>query len=360
MHKTTHPLAALALTVALSLMGLAASSRALPAQDSDITRVELGHFDQFLDNHPDIAQDLTKDPSLINNMNYVESHPALQAFLEDHPQIRQSFQANPRAFMRGVARVDAVEEARADLPGRGQIITLDNFLDNHPALAKQLEANPSLVNNQDFMKANPDLAAFLNNHPELAEDLRAHPNVVLNAVARFDVLESERSEINVAQVATLDKFLDDHQVLAGQLEANPSLIDNQDFMKSNPDLVAFLKNHPELAEELRAHPSAVLNAVARFDMVESERTGGRAAQVATFAEFLDDHPTIAAEVEAHPSLAASVDFIDAHPELKTFLENHPGIRDDLQDNSRVFMNQVRHFDRHETSKIEQHEAWNHK
>src|ERR1700752_2014138 len=60
-----------------------------PVQDNDITRQELARFDQFLDDHREIAEQLRKDPSLVDNQDHERNHPELQRYLEDHPVIRE-------------------------------------------------------------------------------------------------------------------------------------------------------------------------------------------------------------------------------------------------------------------------------
>src|SRR5580704_1894041 len=55
-----------------------------PAHDSDITRQELARFDQFLDSHREIAEQVRQNPSLVNNDQFVKGHPALQTFMQEH------------------------------------------------------------------------------------------------------------------------------------------------------------------------------------------------------------------------------------------------------------------------------------
>jgi hypothetical protein len=65
-------------------------------------------FDEyFLDYNPGIAQQLAKDPSLVNNRDYLRDHPALQQYLRLHPSVREEIQANPTAFMAAEQRYDA-------------------------------------------------------------------------------------------------------------------------------------------------------------------------------------------------------------------------------------------------------------
>jgi hypothetical protein len=58
-------------------------------------------FQQFADEHPQIAGALGNQPTLIYNRNYLEKHPDLARFLEEHPDIRADFSANPRNYAVG-------------------------------------------------------------------------------------------------------------------------------------------------------------------------------------------------------------------------------------------------------------------
>ena len=66
----------------------AADTATAPGSD-DVTPRELANFDTFLDSHPEISEQLRKDPSLVDNRQFVESHAALQQFLADHPGARE-------------------------------------------------------------------------------------------------------------------------------------------------------------------------------------------------------------------------------------------------------------------------------
>ena len=53
----------------------------------------------FFDSHPDVKQRLAKDPSLIENQQFVDSHPGLHEYLHDHPNVRHEFKSHPYRFM---------------------------------------------------------------------------------------------------------------------------------------------------------------------------------------------------------------------------------------------------------------------
>ena len=82
------------------------------AHDSDITRQELALFDQFLDSHREIAEQVQQNPSLVNNDQFVKNHPALQTFMQQHPSVREELKENPKAFMHEEARYDRREDQR--------------------------------------------------------------------------------------------------------------------------------------------------------------------------------------------------------------------------------------------------------
>jgi hypothetical protein len=82
------------------------------AQSNDINRAELRNFDQFLDSHPQIRAELSRDPSLVNNREYVEKHQELRAFLDSHPGVREELRQNPGVFMRREAGYERAEDRR--------------------------------------------------------------------------------------------------------------------------------------------------------------------------------------------------------------------------------------------------------
>jgi len=89
----------LILAAALMALGLtpAASAAPLPQHDRNATHHELKTFEKFLDDHPAIAADLKRDPSLIANQDYLAQHPELQQFLQSHPGMLQEMAAKNKS-----------------------------------------------------------------------------------------------------------------------------------------------------------------------------------------------------------------------------------------------------------------------
>lgn len=98
------------------ILGVALACLLLPtlgsAQKNDIKRAELRNFDQFLDSHPQIRAELSRNPSLVNNREYVEKHQELRTFLEGHPGVREELRENPGVFMHREAGYERAEDRR--------------------------------------------------------------------------------------------------------------------------------------------------------------------------------------------------------------------------------------------------------
>jgi hypothetical protein len=79
-------------------------------RDRDIDKADVAAFDQFLDSHPEVAKDLRNNPSLVDDQQFVSSHPALKEFLENHPNIRKEIKEHPDAFMHKEKKYEQQEQ----------------------------------------------------------------------------------------------------------------------------------------------------------------------------------------------------------------------------------------------------------
>jgi len=68
-------------------------------RDRDVTGRELSSFNEFLGGHNNIASELSKNPSLANNQEYLENHPALRDYLKAHPRVHEELSENPQSFL---------------------------------------------------------------------------------------------------------------------------------------------------------------------------------------------------------------------------------------------------------------------
>ncbi|HEV2176199.1 MAG TPA: hypothetical protein VGW33_03215 [Terriglobia bacterium] len=79
----------------------------------------LTEWDAFLHSHPDVAQQLQKDPSLLDNAKYLSSHPELKEFFKDHPKFATAAAKNPQRAISVTQRFNKsvaprIREARQD------------------------------------------------------------------------------------------------------------------------------------------------------------------------------------------------------------------------------------------------------
>jgi hypothetical protein len=367
-HKSWFALAVLATSFGLAVPAGAQSTPAQntrPVQDDDTTRQELARFDQFLDSHREIAEQLRKDPSLVNNQEFVKNHPALQTYLQDHPAVREEIKENPNAFMRQEDRYDRREDDRTGDRNRAgdretnrqELANFNRFLDGHREISEQLRKDPSLVNNQEFVKNHPALQTYLQDHPAVREESKENPNSFMQAENRYDRHEDDRTgdrnragdrETNRQELANFNRFLDGHREISEQLRKDPSLVNNEEYVKSHPALQTYLQDHPAVREESKENPNSFMVAENRSDRREdamdrdhrnrgADRDMDRDTMHRHFGEFLGEHSDIAQRLSKDPSLVKNQEFLENHPELKEYLNTHPDVRQELMANPQGFV-----------------------
>jgi hypothetical protein len=459
-----------------------AANQNRPADDQDTTRQELARFDQFLDAHREIGEQLRRDPSLVNKDEFVKNHPALQTFLQEHPGVREELKENPNAFMHKEARYDRYEDSRF----RGELAGFDRFLDSHREVAEQVERNPSLLNDKTYLKNHPELQSYLKDHPEFQKQVRRDPYALMRAEEQDE--RRDGSRIREERVR-FDQFLDSHREISEELHKNPSLLNDKEYLKNHPELETYLKDHPGFQEQVRNDPYALMRAEDqdkrtadnrdrdndarrdddrnrqdadnrnrdndarrdddrnredadnhnrdsdarrdddrnRQDADDRNRDNDRNRQdadnrnrdndarrdadnhagdnrdrdarsdndrnrqadnrdrdndarrgdrdndarrdndrytrrdaddrgrdndahrdeLASFDRFLDSHREIAEQVRKNPSLANNQEFVENHPALKSYLQQHPGVRTEINQNPNTFMQQEARYDQNE-------------
>jgi len=165
-------------------------------------RGNMSAFDAFLDSHPKIANDLGGNPRLIDDQNFVNSHPELKEFLESHPNVREEVREHPDAIRRHERneqmsgdrdrdRDNDNDRARrgnaADNDVRGyELKNFDTWLDKNPEIARDLRSNPSLVNDPNYVNSHPKLKSFLDYHQSVREELKENPRAFMKAEGTYE------------------------------------------------------------------------------------------------------------------------------------------------------------------------------
>lgn len=302
----------------------------------DITRRDVADMDHFLDSHPEVAEQLRKDPSLIDNNRWVSAHPELQNYLQEHPQIADAFRSNPNQFMHDEDRTDRNDITRRD------VVDMDRFLDSHPEVANQLRRDPSLIDNRRWVSDHPELQDYLQKHPQIADEFRSNPNQFMRDEDRLD-----RNDISRRDVVDMDRFLDSHPEIAEQLRKDPSVVDNNKWVAAHPALQDYLQKHPQVADAIRSNPNQFMQDENRYEHQDADnrypgndrdRDNDRnRGELTNFGHFLGGHSSMAADLQRDPSLANSQEYRSSHPELNEYLKAHPDMNQQLAQNPQGVM-----------------------
>jgi hypothetical protein len=300
------------------------------APDNDVTRRDVAQFNQFLGSHPEIAQQLRKDPSLVDNRDFVTNHPALQDYLRDNPGVRDEIRQNPNAFMRQEQRLDNGNGDNGRDRETRDLAQFTRFMDSHREVAEQLRRNPSLGDDRQFVQNHPELQTFLQDNPGVRDQIRQDPNAFMQREEQFNRAQNVQDRDNRQDLAQFDRFLDSHREIAEQLRKDPSLADNREFVQNHPALQDYLRDNPGVRDEIKQDPNAFMHQEDRFD--NGQHWGDRDAanqHMASFGEFLGTHQNIRADVTRNPSVVKNQEYVQNHPELDGYLNAHPEVRDDM-------------------------------
>jgi GrpB-like predicted nucleotidyltransferase (UPF0157 family) len=165
------PLVTLLLLLLLLLAVLAPGARCARAAESGWDAAALA---RFFDDHPWVARDLQRDPTLANDTPYLEAHRSLREFLVGHPDVRRALRDDPHAALRRAHAVERAARARRELDP-AELARLDRFLHDHPEVRRDLHGNPALVNDRSYLADHPSFRDFLRDHPTLRQEFQDNP-----------------------------------------------------------------------------------------------------------------------------------------------------------------------------------------
>ena len=294
----------------------------------------MAQFHEFLDKHPEIAEQLRKDPSLADNQKFLQTHPALQTFLQDQPDIRAQLRQHPEAFIRQEDAFDRRDDGFGrDDATRRQLAELDQFLDSRREIADQLRKDSSLANKEEFLKAHPEFQAFLQDRPGIRDELKEHPDVFMRQEDAF----SRDEDTTHRELAEFNRFLDSHREIAEQLRKDPSLADDEQFLKTHAALDTFLHDQPGIREQLKQNPRAFMRQEDAFERDTRDHDAKYDERMASFKEFLGDHSKIHDELSKDPTLVKNHEYVQNRPELEAYLNAHADVREQLMNNPQDFL-----------------------
>ncbi len=160
---------------------------------------------------------------------------------------------------------------------RQELREFGEFLSNHPWIANKLWEKPRRANDKDFLDDNPELRYWLQDHPRPREEFRENARAFMDRERDFErhsLNEGDRRwdpDVTRGELASFDRFLDDHPKIARDLRQEPSLINSGEYLEHHEELREFLRNHPAVREELRGNPRAFMYQDRRYERVEDSR-----------------------------------------------------------------------------------------
>lgn len=153
-------------TVAPTATAAALAATPTPVLSTDAAvRQELLQLDAFLDANANLALEsaLRQNSTRIAEAATLPDSPSWNRFVNGRPALRSALSSEPRFLLhRSLARMTG----RLPLE-QNNLRLLGKFLDAHPAIERSLEANPALLVDQDFLILHPSLATFFGQHPDL-------------------------------------------------------------------------------------------------------------------------------------------------------------------------------------------------
>lgn len=140
------------------------------------------------------------------------------------------------------------------------------------------------------------------------------------------------------ELANFDQFLANHPILERELQSNPSLVNDSNYVQSEPDLQIFLSHHPNVKAELDRDPGYLerhksTSAANRTGISSSNGSPG-AQDTERMDQFLNTHHDVAQQLKENPALIDDSTFLAQHQDLQTFLNENPRVWEEVARNPR--------------------------
>jgi hypothetical protein len=242
-------------------------------QDNGINHGDLVVFDHFLDSHPEIAEQVRKHPSLLDNRRWVHEHQALETFLRDHSQLRGAISSNPDAFMQAEKRYDVREDARgagqnAYSPDRDRDANVSNR--GNGGVDRNREANTGdrdarvRDRDRDANSFNRDQNGAVNRDRDANASSR-NQNGDADRDRNANNAEDRRGDFDRYRgfdrdhVSSFHDFMGQHRDIARDISHNPDRVNDQRYVENHPELKAYLNSNPGVRQDLISNPQTFVN-----------------------------------------------------------------------------------------------------
>jgi len=136
-------------------------------------------LERYLESNSQTARQLSQDPDLIRDREFVRDHESLDEWLDNHANAAEALQANPHKYLGSTSARRSSDRRTTPSVSAQDLSSFESFLDNNPETARRLYENPELIKDRQFARDNRALNNWIDNHPEAAEAIQADPNKFL-------------------------------------------------------------------------------------------------------------------------------------------------------------------------------------
>ncbi len=136
-------------------------------------------LERYLESNSQTAQQLSQDPELIRDREFVRDHASLEDWLESHENAAEALRANPRKYLRSTRASQPAADHKSAYMSERELSSFESFLDNNPETARRLYENPELIKDRQFARNNTALKGWMEDNPQATAAIQANPHKFL-------------------------------------------------------------------------------------------------------------------------------------------------------------------------------------
>jgi hypothetical protein len=185
-----------------------------------------GRWERFLDQdqNRDFARIFRGNPNIIHDPNYMDQWTGVRDLFSRDPDVREYAEQTARNYDRNT-------------PAREK---WNRLLEQNPNFAQRWRQNPSIMNDSNLANDEPEIREFMRTNP----DVRGYVERQAGRAEGYGRSDNDRDE-DLRSDSGLENFMASHPNIARKLRDNPSLINDQQFVRNHPNLHEYLRNHPD-------------------------------------------------------------------------------------------------------------------
>jgi hypothetical protein len=119
----------------------------------------------------------------------------------------------------------------------------------------------------------------------------------------------------------LDRFLDHHPLIEGDLRPDPALLESAAYLEGHPALRQFLDANPEVGAALKSEPRHLLHRALRREA----NVPLKWSEVVQLDAFLNRSPAVERQLTGNPALIRATGFLATRPQLREFLAQNAAL-----------------------------------